>query len=358
MPGIIPPEFHVDIPRDRIALYPPEKRGDSKLLVIDRSASRVVHVGPFWDITRFVTTDLIVINETKVVPARVFGHRVTGGSIELLFLVTSLEPQEPTQPSSATCARVCALLSTSRPPRPGTVIILPEEASFAVEGRSPHGGWEGVWTSSKGDSFEMWLDRVGVPPLPPYIKRAVEPSDREWYQTVYAEKPGSIAAPTAGLHFTNELLQQLQQGGADIAKLTLDVGWGTFEPIKTADLTRHVMHRESFHIPESTAKAVNSAKSSARNILAVGTTSVRALEATALAGLPIRAGEGDANLFIYPPYKFKVVDKLLTNFHRPDSTLIQLVAAMIGWDLLNEAYQRALDEDFRFYSYGDVMLIL
>ncbi len=349
----IPPEFHVTIPDNRIALYPPEKRGASKLLVVDRTAERIVHVGMFNDIAQFISNDLIVINETKVLPARVFGNRVTGGLIELLFLANSAQPV-----SNSESLRISALVSTSRQPKPAMVIILPEGASFVLESRSLHGGWEGVWTSSTGVNFYRWLEKNGTPPLPPYIKRPVEDSDRERYQTVYAREPGSIAAPTAGLHFTTELLEQLVRGGAEVAKLTLDVGWGTFEPIKTDTLAHHVMHSESYSIPPETAEAVNNAKSSGRNILAVGTTSIRALEAAGNAKLPIQSGAGDATLFIYPPYRFKVVDKVLTNFHRPDSTLLQLVAAMTGWELLNESYQRALDEDFRFFSYGDAMLIV
>jgi len=359
MSGIIPPQFHVSIPDDRVALYPPEKRGESKLLVVDCAGQSVIHVGHFRDITNYVSNDLIVLNETKVLPARVFGNRATGGGVELLFLVTSLQPLADSEsPDQVKQARVAALLSTSRRPQPGLVIQLPDNATFQVVDRSEHGGWEGIWTTTSGKDFEEWLTGVGVPPLPPYIKRPVEVADHERYQTVYAHTPGSIAAPTAGLHFTPEMLKQLKNAGAEIARLTLNVGWGTFEPIKTTDLNQHVMHSESYDIPTNTAKLINSAKNEHRKILAVGTTSIRALEAAAKISMPIQGGAGDATLFIYPPYQFKIVDKVLTNFHRPDSTLLQLIAALTGWELLNEVYQRALDEDFHFFSYGDAMLIV
>jgi S-adenosylmethionine:tRNA ribosyltransferase-isomerase len=238
------------------------------------------------------------------------------------------------------------------------VIQLPGDATFEVETRSAHGGWEGVWTSTSGKDFQDWLSAVGVPPLPPYIKRPAEASDFDRYQTVYAREPGSVAAPTAGLHFTPELLKQLEEGGAEIARLTLNVGWGTFEPIKTTDLQQHIMHSESYDIPSGTARVVNNARNDVRKVLAVGTTSVRALEAAASINMPIHEGAGDASIFIYPPFNFKIVDRVLTNFHRPDSTLLQLIAAKTGWELLNTAYQRALEEDFRFFSYGDAMLIV
>jgi len=357
--GNIPPQFQVDIPQDRVALYPSNKRDESKLLIVDRSIGTVTPLDNFAQIIKFISNDLIVLNETKVLPARVFGKRLTGGVIEFLFLVKTarLLSSSPDQ-STTTEYNVSTLLSTSRRPQPGLVISLPDEARFEVIGRSEEGGWEGIWSSEKWNNFESWLNTVGVPPLPPYIKRSVEPADYERYQTVYAQNTGSVAAPTAGLHFTPELLSRLEQGGADIARLTLDVGWGTFEPIKTEDLTQHVMHRESFFIPEGTADSINNARISGRSVLAVGTTSIRALEAAAIKGLPLKAGHGEASIFIYPPYQFQIVDKVLTNFHRPDSTLLQLIAALTGWELLNEAYQCALDNDFHFFSYGDAMLII
>lgn len=357
MPGVIPPEFKVVVSNDRIALYPSEKRSDSRLLIVDRRANEIVHIGQFMDIAPFIANDLIVINETRVLPARVFGRRVTGGTVELLFLTTTIEHSVADSNDSSTIA-ISALISTPRKIIPGMVIFLPDNAQFIIGNRSLSGGWQGIWKSTDGESFLPWLNRVGVPPLPPYIKRPAEATDNERYQTVYAKEPGSIAAPTAGLHFTPELLEQIRESGASIVSLTLDVGWGTFEPVKTTDLSQHLMHAEKFNIPPNTSVEINNAKQQGRPILAVGTTSVRALEAAALENLPIKPGQSEASLFIYPPYQFKVIDRLLTNFHRPDSTLLHLVAALTGWDLLNEAYQRALDEGFRFYSYGDAMLIL
>jgi len=212
--------------------------------------------------------------------------------------------------------------------------------------------------SSQTGIFPNWLEHFGLPPLPPYIKRPPEPADCERYQTVYARHPGSLAAPTAGLHFTPELLAELERVAfCDIVKLTLDVGLGTFQPILADNLSEHQMANERYNIPPETAMRINQAKSSDRRITMVGTTVVRTLESAASGGEVI-AGEGVASLFIYPPYRFKVVDQLLTNFHRPDSTLLQLVAALISWDLVNEAYGKALEAGFCFYSYGDAMLVL
>jgi len=347
----IPPEFKVVIPDDRIAQYPTEVRGESRLLVVSRNEGKVAHVGQFKDIADFVAGDLLVLNETKVLPARVVGHKPGGGVVELLFLT------ESAQPLGSGGWTVSALINPVRRLRIGLQIKLPGDATFEIRERSALGGWVGYWEGI-GTDFMAWLNMVGLAPLPPYIRRDAEPADRERYQTVYARHPGSIAAPTAGLHFTDEMLVDLQTRGSDIARIALHVGWGTFEPIRSDDLANHHMHSERYDIPEETALAINQAKTNGRNVTAVGTTSVRALEDAARHGVPLMAANREAYIFIRPPDKLQVVDRLITNFHRTDSTLLQLVAAMIGWDLLNEAYARALDEGFRFYSYGDAMAIV
>jgi S-adenosylmethionine:tRNA ribosyltransferase-isomerase len=343
----IPPEFKVSVPEDSTAQYPANERDLSRLLVYSRDSAKIIHVGKFRDIVQFIASDTIVLNNTKVIPSRVKGSRPGGGIVELLFL--------PSDNSD----HITALIQPSRRLREGMNLRLPEECLFELIGRNSEGGWIGKWNSDKGESFEEYLERVGCSPLPPYIKRDPEQSDRKRYQTVYAETAGSVAAPTAGLHFTPELLVDLESKGSKITKLTLDVGLGTFQPIRSENLSEHDMHCEHYLITAETAELVNQAKTNDISVTAIGTTSVRALESAGQDNGQLRAGEHDTNLFIHPPdYQFKIVDKLLTNFHRTDSTLLQLVAAMIGWDGLNLAYQTALDSKFKFYSYGDAMLII
>ena len=346
-----PPEFKVFIPDDRIAQFPPEVRGESRLLVVSRKEGKVVHIGAFRDVADFVAGDLLVLNETKVLPARVVGHKPGGGIVELLFLT------ESAQALGSGGWTVSALINPVRRLRIGLNINLPGEALFQIQERSALGGWVGHW-ECVGTGFMEWLDKFGMAPLPPYIRRETEPADRERYQTVYARSPGSIAAPTAGLHFTDEILNNLQKRGSDVARLTLHVGWGTFEPIRSDDLANHHMHSERYEITEATASAINRAKETGRKVTAIGTTSVRALEDAARHGIPLTEANREAYIFIRPPDKLRIVDRLITNFHRPDSTLLQLVAAMIGWDLLNDAYACALKEGLRFYSYGDAMAIV
>ncbi|MDP8229460.1 MAG: tRNA preQ1(34) S-adenosylmethionine ribosyltransferase-isomerase QueA [Candidatus Electryoneaceae bacterium] len=347
----IPTEFTVTIPNDMTAQYPASERDQSKLLVYDRSSAKVIHVGKFQDVTEFIAGDLIVVNDTKVVPARLGGHRPGGGKVDCLFI-------NETE----------AMITPSRRLRPGMTLTLPEGASFTLSGRHPDGHWLGEWRWDDPSSvfppeagilsLRAYLEQVGRAPLPPYIRRSPEPTDRQRYQTVYAKHLGSLAAPTAGLHFTKELMKGLEDRHSRIVRLTLDVGLGTFQPIRTDDLLKHRMHTERYHIPSETSDVVNQAKLSGKSITVVGTTVVRALEAASQGGLPMQSGEGYADLFIYPPYRFKVVDRLLTNFHRPDSTLLQLMAALIGWDGVNLTYQTAMDNGFHFYSYGDAMLVI
>ena len=348
----ISPEFHIEIPEDRVAQQPSARRGDSRLLVVDRSLGRIVHLGDFSDLVRFLSGDLLILNETRVLPAQVEGSRRGGGRVNLLFL--SWEPLENHEYAIQT------LIRPSNRLKPGARLSLPGGAGLELGARDPEWRWSGRWSppESEPTDFEAWMERNGHPPLPPYIRREPVDSDRERYQTVYARVPGSLAAPTAGLHFTPDLMSQIEAKGATFAKLTLDVGLGTFKPIINNDLSLHRMGAERFHIPGATVVAIEDARATGRKVTAVGTTVVRALESAASSDGQIRLGHGEAGLFIYPPFQFKAVERLVTNFHRPDSTLLQLVAAFMGWDLVNIAYGTAVEQGFHFYSYGDAMLIL
>lgn len=348
----IPREFKVSLPEERTAQYPAEARDESRLLVVDHSSGSVKNAGSFRSITEYITSDLLVINDTRVLRARVDGRRPGGGRLDLLFLTVEDE-------KVGLEGEVEALIKPGRRLRAGLEVSLPEDAIFRLEEKNDDGRWRGTWTTGPGCvTFHSWLERVGHPPLPPYIRRPDEEIDCERYQTVYAGDARSVAAPTAGFHFTRELMWELEAGGCDIVKLSLDIGLGTFLPIRSRKLEDHRMHEERYYISPQTASMIASSIQSGRNITVVGTTVVRALEDAACKGMPLKTGDGIANIFIYPPFRFQVVDRLLTNFHRPDSTLLQLVAALIGWDLVNLAYMTALKEGFRFFSYGDAMLII
>ncbi|NQT35729.1 tRNA preQ1(34) S-adenosylmethionine ribosyltransferase-isomerase QueA [bacterium] len=347
----IPKEFKVVVPDEKTAQYPAMERDGSRLLLVDRKKGAVEDIGRFHDIVEYISGDLIVVNDTRVIPANVAGRKPGGGRVDLLFLAVTEEEIDGE-------GIVRALISPGRRLRPDLELHLPGDAEFRLLRKNSEGEWSGVWSGIAGESYLEWLQRVGRPPLPPYIRRQTESLDEERYQTVYARDPHSLAAPTAGFHFTPELMEELRVRGSEIVSLSLDVGLGTFIPIRTDDLAQHRMHEERYSIPQTTAEAINSARSLRRRTTVVGTTVVRALEDAAAKSYPLKSVEDSADIFIYPPYKFMVVDRLLTNFHRPDSTLLQLMAALIGWDLLNLAYQTALDEDYRFYSYGDAMLII
>jgi S-adenosylmethionine:tRNA ribosyltransferase-isomerase len=320
-------DFDYPLPEHLIAVRPPERREQSRMLVVDRQAGRFEH-RLFAEFESFLSAgDLVVLNDTRVIPARVFSD---DGRLELLLL-------EPLGPVSWRC-----LVKPGRKLREGAVIVA--------------GGITGVVREVYADGdrrieFDAPLDleRIGNLPLPPYFERAAEALDETRYQTVYARAEGSVAAPTAGLHFTESLLARLPH-----AFLTLHVGAGTFRPVQTEVLEEHPMHSERFDLPQPTVAAVSAAK----RVVAVGTTTVRVLESCALAGGGLRSGPGRTNLFIRPPYDFQVVEALLTNFHLPKSTLLMLVSALAGRELVLEAYAEAVRERYRFYSYGDCMLIL
>ncbi len=349
-----PPELKVKIPQSRIAQYPLENRAESKILVYNNSERRIAHIGRFTDIVEFVAGDLLIVNDTQVMPALVRGWKSGGGKANILFFANEIGFDD-----RRTKIQVDALINPGRRLQPGAALTLPENASYRLLNKDGAGRWTGIWkTEGANGGFHEWLNRAGLSPLPPYIRRDPESDDRERYQTVYARSPGSLAAPTAGFHFSKALIDKLKANGCEFAEVTLDVGLGTFMPIRSDDLAGHEMHRETYEIPRDTVEKIEKVKAKGRNITVVGTTVVRTLEDAANKNPPLMPGRDSAELFIYPPYEFKFVNRLLTNFHRPDSTLIQLLAALIGWEGVNITYAAALKEDFRFFSYGDAMLII
>ncbi len=335
-------DFSFEVPEELIAQRPPAVRGDSRLLVVRRGSGELADAA-VRDLPSLVPADsLVVVNDTRVVKARLYGRAPdTGGAVEILLL----------RPSGGN--RWEALVSKAKRQRPGRLLLFPE----GCVGRIVAGTGEVRTIDFEPPIDPAYLERNGHVPLPPYIRRGDDGADAERYQTVFAREPGSAAAPTAGLHFTDELLSALGARGLQTARLTLHVGLGTFAPIRAERVEDHAMHEESFHIPRETARAVSSALAAGRTVLAVGTTVLRALESSAAAG-----SEGDewssTRLFITPGYRFAVTGALFTNFHTPRSSLFVLVAAFAGLDLMRRAYARAVEERYRFFSYGDAMLIL
>ncbi len=333
-------DYH--LPEELIAQTPLEKRDESKLLVFDRKTKDITQK-QFKDITEFLHRgDVLVVNNTRVLPARILAHKDTGASVEILLLKRrNLTDWE-------------VLLKPAKRVKIGTTLYINTELSCELLEILEDGNrlvrfrFDGV--------FEDVLNRVGSMPLPPYIHEKLK--DKERYQTVYNKVEGSAAAPTAGLHFTQDLLEKIKKMGVDIVELTLDVGLGTFRPCKEDDITKHIMHSEHYTLSEEAATKINKAKREGRRVIAVGTTSVRTLEAVAQKGMPLTADDDNTNIFIYPPYKFKVVDALITNFHLPKSTLIMLVSAFAGYENTMNIYEFAVENFYRFFSFGDCMLIL
>lgn len=345
MAKLLTQDFSYDLPKDMIAYSPADRRDEARLMVVTRATGTVRHTR-FKHIARYLRRgDLLVVNETRVLKARLKGEKKgTGGKADLL-LVREAKP-----------GLWEALVSPSRRIHPGTEISLGVGYTCRIAERLP-GGKRLV--DFGGQDVMRVLDEIGEVPLPPYIKRAPLASDSERYQTVYARKDGSVAAPTAGLHFTDALLAALRRKGVEIATLTLHVGPGTFRPVKEDDPAKHVLEAEYFEIGEECCRKVNAARERGARVVAVGTTSVRTLE-TAAQGRSgaLVAARGWTAKFIYPPYRFKAVDALVTNFHLPCSTLLMLVAAFAGRRRILAAYEQAVERKYRFYSYGDAMLIL
>ena len=337
-------DFSYPLPPGRIAQHPLPERDASRLLLLDRATGAIGHRS-FRELPPLLRPgDLLVLNDTRVLPARLEAATPRGGRVEILLL------------EEEAAAAWWAWMKPGRRARVGAAFSLPGGFTARVRERGPEGRILLELTGSL--PVRELLQRHGRMPLPPYIRRPADPKDRERYQTVYAREEGAIAAPTAGLHFTEGILEAVHARGVAVAFLTLHVGVGTFKPVRVEEVTRHRMDPERFRIPEGTARAVKEARARGGRVVAVGTTTVRALESAADEGATLRAGEGQATLFITPGYRFRVVDGLLTNFHLPGTTLLMLVSAFAGRERVLAAYREATAGGYRFYSYGDAMVIL
>ena len=331
-------DFDYPLPPERIAQVPLTERSASRLLVMqdDELADR-----RFTELPELLLPgDLLVMNDTRVLHARLFGQKETGGQVEVLVERVTGDDT------------VLAQVRASKSPKPGGQIRLEDAFDAEVLGR------EGEFYQLRfpGDAIEL-IERHGRLPLPPYIERAAASPDEERYQTVFARERGSVAAPTAGLHFDALLLERLRNNGIGIAHVTLHVGAGTFQPVRVQDLSQHSMHTERYHVPQATTEAIAATKQRGGRVVAVGTTSLRTLESAANEDGSVKVGAGETALFVTPGYKFRVVDVLITNFHLPKSTLLMLVSAFGGLDNIRAAYRHAIDTGYRFFSYGDAMLI-
>ncbi|MBU9725050.1 tRNA preQ1(34) S-adenosylmethionine ribosyltransferase-isomerase QueA [Diplocloster modestus] len=336
-------EFDFDLPQELIAQDPLEDRAGSRLLVLDKETGEVEH-RMFRDILSFLHPgDCLVINDTKVIPARLMGNKVgTEAGIEVLLLKRRENDVWETLVKPGKKARVGAEISFGDGILTGKVIGVEEEGNRLIQF-----SYEGI--------FEEILDQLGQMPLPPYITHELK--DKNRYQTVYAKHEGSAAAPTAGLHFTTELLEQIERAGVLIAHVTLHVGLGTFRPVKVDNILEHHMHSEFYRIEQEEADKINAAKAGGGKVIAVGTTSCRTLESAADESGLLKSGSGWTDIFIYPGYQFKILDALITNFHLPKSTLIMLVSALAGREYVLHAYEEAVQERYRFFSFGDAMYI-
>ncbi|AOS97331.1 S-adenosylmethionine:tRNA ribosyltransferase-isomerase [Microbulbifer aggregans] len=333
-------DFHFDLPDELIARAPASERRGSRLLCLDGPTGAVDH-RKFAELPELVQSgDLLVFNDTRVIPARLFGRKESGGKLEILVERVLDE------------GRVLAHIRSSKSPKPGTRILLEDDSELEMVAR--HDALFELAFPSEG--VLPVLERLGHMPLPPYIDRPDDEADRERYQTVYSREAGAVAAPTAGLHFDDEMLDTLRNMGVETAFVTLHVGAGTFQPVRVDDIHEHQMHSEVLNVPESVCKAVADCRARGGKVIAVGTTSVRALESAAASG-ELKPTVGETDIFIYPGYQFRVVDRLITNFHLPESTLMMLVSAFAGYEQTMNAYREAVRERYRFFSYGDAMLI-
>ena len=348
-------DYYYELPENLIAQHPEKNRDHSKLLRLDRKNGKIEHRF-FYDIEELLKPeDILVINNTRVIPARLIGSKETGGRAEVFLLEYSENSihKEPLRDVLIKC-----LIKASKPPRPGSMINFDQGLNATVEGAE--NGFYHVRFSFEGN-FDDILHRVGRMPVPPYIRRKQKSGDisddQTSYQTVYATHKGAVAAPTAGLHFTRPLLDNIRKKGIKIVAITLHVGYGTFVPVRVSDIRHHRIHSERFVISEKTAQTINDGIRQKHRIIAVGTTCVRTLEYSLNKEGLILPGAGTCDLYIYPGYRFKVVDAMITNFHLPESTLIMLVSAFAGREKIISAYKNAIKNNYRFYSYGDAMLI-
>ncbi|MBF0217574.1 MAG: tRNA preQ1(34) S-adenosylmethionine ribosyltransferase-isomerase QueA [Candidatus Omnitrophica bacterium] len=332
-------DFSYDLPKEHIAQEPIEKRDLARLMVVDRAAGDI-SCGVFRDISgRFNEGDCMVFNDTRVIPARILGNRKTGGKVEIFLLDTSREISK-------------ALVKPSKKIKEGEMVVLEDGSEAEILGKDG---------SARHVKFNKPLEEIlrsGHVPLPPYIERADTQADKELYQTVYARNEGATAAPTAGLHFTEGLIKELADKGVQPVYVTLHTGYGTFAPVKEEAIENHKMHSEYYKITEDAASAINTAKHRGKRVICVGTTSARVVESVSNGGGEVTAGSGYTDIFIYPGYRFKTMDSLITNFHLPCSTLVMLASAFAGKELLFRAYELAIDRKFRFFSYGDAMLVI
>lgn len=336
-------DFYFELPQELIAQDPLEDRSSSRLLVLDKHSGSFEH-DIFKNITKYLRPgDCLVRNNTKVIPARLYGEKEgTGAGIEVLLLKRKENDVWETLVKPGKKARPGAKISFGNGLLTGEVIDVVEEGNRLIQFH-----YDGI--------FEEILDELGQMPLPPYITHELKEKDR--YQTVYAKYEGSAAAPTAGLHFTNELFKKIEAMGVTVANVTLHVGLGTFRPVKVEDVTKHHMHSEFYQIEPEEAEKINQAKKNGNRIICVGTTSCRTIESAADENGMVQAGSGDTQIFIYPGYQFKVLDGLITNFHLPESTLLMLVSALAGKEHVMAAYEEAVREKYRFFSFGDAMFI-
>jgi S-adenosylmethionine:tRNA ribosyltransferase-isomerase len=337
-------DFNYELPRECIAQYPSEQRGASKLLALERDTGAITHRRFVDIVTYFSPGDVLCINNTRVIPARLFGKKErTGGKVEV-FLLEELDG-----------STWKALVRSSGKVRGGEKVLFDDTISCTAEERNGDGTWRIVFQPQDVSPDEILA--LGHMPLPSYIRRDDEEIDRDRYQTVYAQHKGSVAAPTAGLHFTEPLLSDIEQRGVHVVKILLHIGLGTFRPVKHERIEEHRMDREYYEIEEKQVKVINGAREAGKKIFVVGTSTTRALETVAGKG-EVQAGKGWTDTFIFPPYRFRVVDHLITNFHLPRTTLLMLVSAFASREMILAAYEEAKEKDYRFFSYGDAMLIL
>ena len=339
-------DFSFDLPEELIARYPKADRTASRLMSLDGNSGTIEDLNFLNIVDQLQQGDLLVFNNTRVIPARMFGKKSTGGQIEVL--VERLIDER----------RFLAHIRSSKSPKVGSEIILEGKVTATMVAR--HGALFELKVHGEQPVLAM-LDEIGHMPLPPYIDRPDEESDRERYQTVYNEKPGAVAAPTAGLHFDQALLETLKAKGINFAFVTLHVGAGTFQPVKVEEIADHIMHAEYVEVPEETVELINTTKANGKRVVGVGTTSVRSLESAAKANKDnddlLSTFYGDTDIFITPGYEFKVIDALITNFHLSESTLLMLVSAFSGYDNIMAAYKHAVEQQYRFFSYGDAMFL-